>query len=83
MMESLITSLHKNLNFDGARTVQYSWLREQLDELFGPVTTYSPTMPVADMNEKQKLECKARVAKDNEATKKGYYRTKEKVKYFN
>ena len=52
------------------------------DELFGPVAPYSPTIRVADMNEKQKLEYKARVVKDKEATKKGYSRIKEKVKYF-
>ncbi len=96
MIENLITSLHKfksimeykNLDFDGDKTVQYTWLREELarvhdnDELFGPVAPYSPSILVADMNEKQKLEYKARVAKDKEATKKGYSRIKEKVKYF-
>jgi hypothetical protein len=97
MIENLITSLHKfksimeykNLDFDRDKTVQYTWLQEELahvhdnDKLFGPVAPYSPTIRVADMNEKQKLECKARVVKDKEATKKGYSRIKEKVFNFN
>ena len=68
MIESVITSLHKfksvmeykNLDFDGDRTVQYSWLRKELacvnknDELFGPVSMYSPPIPLSDVDEEQK-----------------------------
>ena len=91
MIESLIKFLHKfkssmefkNLDFDGDRIAQYTWLREEMarisddDDLFGPVVPYSPNVCIAEMSEKEKLEHKRSLA-DKESIKKGYSRIKEK-----
>ena len=93
MIESLIKFLHKfkstmefkNLDFDGDRIAQYSWLREEMarisddDDLFGPVVPYCPNVCIAEMREKEKLEHKTRSLADKESIKKGYSRIKEKV----
>ena len=98
MVEKLITCLHKfkstmeyqNVDFDGDRTVQYSWLREEMarmfaaedETLFGPVDVYSPDpeVPVTKMSQEEKHEYQRRLKVDKDNIKKAYARIKEKVK---
>jgi hypothetical protein len=69
---------YKNIDFDGDRPAQYTWVRQEMakffDEdtlIFGPVFLSPPNIPFLTMSKEEKEEC----TKQNELTKKGYSRT--------
>eukprot|EP00112_Aurelia_sp_Birch-Aquarium-sp1_P019756 Seg495.11 transcript_id=Seg495.11/GoldUCD/mRNA.D3Y31 product="hypothetical protein" protein_id=Seg495.11/GoldUCD/D3Y31 len=99
MVDTLITCLHnyksqmeyKNVDFDGDRPMQYTWLREEMakhfqeeerlgQEMFGPLCVSSSDMPIAEMGKEEKAQHMKVVKRDNENIRKGYGRVKEKVK---
>ena len=99
MVDVLITCLHnyksqmeyKNIDFDGDRPMQYTWVREEMarhfrDEekqgeyMFGPVCVSISDIPIAEMTKEEKARHMKVVERDNENIKKGYGRVKEKVK---
>ena len=99
MVGTLITCLHnyksqmeyKNVDFDGDRPMQYTWLREEMakhfqeeeirgKEMFGPLCVSISNMPMAEMTKEEKAQHMKVVESDNENIKKGYGRVKEKVK---
>ncbi len=99
MVETLITCLHnyksqmeyKNLDFDGDRPKQYSWIREKMarhfqdeenlcQEMFGPVCVSVSNIPIAEMTKEEKAQHMKVVKGNNENIKRGYRRVKEKIK---
>lgn len=96
MVENLITCLqsfksqmeYKNVDFDGDRPAQYSWLRLEMSNLyevedtslFGPVSVTLPIIPLSDMSKEEKEDYTKRSKAENDLIKKGYSRIREKVK---
>lgn len=95
MVENLIKCLqayksemeYKNVDFDGDRPAQYTWVRQEMaklyDEdpsLFGPVFLSPPNAPYLAMSKEEKEEYSKQNQAENELTKKGYSRIKEKIK---
>ena len=99
MIDTLIACLqnyksqmeYKNVDFDGDRPLQYTWLREEMakhfqegetlgQELFGPLCVSISDIPMAEMSKEEKAQHMKVVKRDNEKIRKGYGRVKEKVK---
>ena len=95
MVESLIKCLqayksemeYKNVDFDGDRPAQYTWVRQEMatlyDEdssIFGPVFISPPIIPFSTMSKEEKEEYTKQNKAENELVKKGYSRIKEKIK---
>ena len=95
MIENLVTFLqqyktqmeYKNIDFDGDRPAQYSWLREEMSKLyhentslFGPVSL-TPAKDLLSNMSKEEIKAYTKQHKaENELIKKGYTRIREKVK---
>ncbi|CAB4002587.1 Hypothetical predicted protein [Paramuricea clavata] len=100
MVENLIKCLqayksemeYKNVDFDGDRPAQYTWVRQEMAKLyplwlydedtsiFGPVFLSPPNIPFSTMCKEEKEEYTKQNQAENELTKKGYSRIREKIK---
>ena len=95
MIENLIVSLqsyktqmeYQNVDFDGDRPAQYSWLRDEMSKLykedtsiFGPTSPTAPSASWSTMSKKEKEAYTKQNKSESELVKKGYARVREKVK---
>ncbi len=89
MVEKLITCLHnyksqmecKNINFDDHRSMQYTWVREEMtkhfqdeenlgQEMFGPIYVSVSDIQMVEMTKEEKAQHMKVVKRDNENIKK-------------
>ena len=78
--------VYRNVDFDGDRPSQYSWLRDEMSKIydedtsiFGPISL-TPASPLSTMTKKEKEAFMKQNKAESKLIKKGYARIREKVK---